>query len=105
MRGDDRSSNSSNSQSLTGFSSAASQGSAASRVDTAAAPQQPQQVHNVKIRTPDELMADAGITEVHGNVVRDGFPVGPLQLSKEDLMTELKPPCTCDDGRDAKKIV
>ena len=39
MRGDDRSSNSSNSQSLTGFSSAASQGSAASRVDTAAAPQ------------------------------------------------------------------
>lgn len=44
----------------------------------------------VKFRTPAEVSASVGMAEVHNALLRDDFPVGPLQLNRESLLLELR---------------
>ena len=44
----------------------------------------------IKIRTPDEVLSSDGVAEVHRALELDAFPIGPLQIDSDRLLSELK---------------
>ena len=44
----------------------------------------------IKIRTPDEVLSSDGVAEVHRALELDAFPIGPLQIDSDQLLSELK---------------